>query len=99
MPDNPTSKRAAHAGSAGGGAVDKGSLRDDLRRFTSERLTRAAMECFAEQGFRATTVERIVEVAGTTTPTFYRHYRSKNDLLPPLMAHLTKIVGETVAKL
>lgn len=77
----------------------KGSLREDLKRFTSEKLLQAAMECFSEQGFRATTVERIVEVAGTTAPTFYRHYPSKNDLLPPLRTHLTQIVADTLAKL
>ncbi len=93
-------KNAAAAASAAPRAnPEKGSLREDLRRFTSERILAAAMECFAEQGFRATTVERIVEVAGTTAPTFYRHFPSKNDLLAPLRAHLTTIVRDTVAEL
>lgn len=81
------------------GKAEKGSLRDDLRRYTSEKLLAAAMECFAEQGFRATTVERIVEVAGTTAPTFYRYYASKNDLLTPLRTHLTQTVMDTLATL
>lgn len=79
--------------------AERGSHREDLRRYTSEKLLSAAMECFAEQGFRATTVERIVEVAGTTAPTFYRYYASKNDLLEPLRRHLTKIIMDTIAEL
>ena len=90
---------AAKAGKPAAAKAAKGSLREDLKRFTSEKLLQAAMQCFAEQGFRATTVERIVEVAGTTAPTFYRHYPSKNDLLPPLRTHLSGIVANTLAKL
>src|SRR3546814_5144092 len=47
------------------------------------------MDSFATDGFRATTVERIVDMAGTTAPTFYRHFASKNDLLKPLQQRLT----------
>lgn len=75
------------------------SLRGDLKRFTRERLITAAMDSFASEGFRATTVERIVEMAGTTTPTFYRHFSSKNDLLEPLQAKLTLEVRVVVMAL
>jgi AcrR family transcriptional regulator len=57
------------------------------------------MESFARDGFRATTVERIVDLAGTTTPTFYRHFSSKNDLLGPLQEHLTAEVRAVMSEL
>lgn len=70
-----------------------GGLRDDLKRFTRERLISAAMDSFAAEGFRTTSVERIVELAGTTVPTFYRHFSSKNELLVPLQDRLTQEVS------
>lgn len=75
------------------------SLRQDLKRFTRERLVQAAMDCFTQEGYRATTVERIVELAGTTTPTFYRHFSSKSDLLKPLRQHLTIEVRKSLEPL
>src|SRR3546814_19199421 len=65
------------------------SLRGDLKRFTRERLITAAMDSFATDGFRATTVERLVDMAGRTAPTFYRHFASTNALLTPLQQRLT----------
>lgn len=76
-----------------------GGLRDDLKRFTRERLITAAMESFAAEGFRTTSVERIVELAGTTVPTFYRHFSSKNELLVPLQDRLTQEVTAIVNEL
>jgi AcrR family transcriptional regulator len=46
-----------------------------------ERLERAALELFAEQGFAATTVPQITERAGLTTRTFFRHYADKREVL------------------
>ena len=74
-------------------------LRGQLKQFTRDRLITAAMDSFAAVGFRATTVERIVDQAGTTTPTFYRHFASKNDLLAPLQERLGAEVREVFLKL
>ncbi|MEV5497997.1 helix-turn-helix domain-containing protein [Nonomuraea fuscirosea] len=46
-----------------------------------ERLQRAAMELFAEQGFAATTVPEITARAGLTTRTFHRHFADKREVL------------------
>ncbi|MEU8228960.1 helix-turn-helix domain-containing protein [Actinoplanes sp. NPDC048967] len=46
-----------------------------------ERLERAALELFAEQGFAATTVPQITARAGLTTRTFFRHYADKREVL------------------
>ena len=46
-----------------------------------ERLERAAVELFAEQGFAATTVPEITARAGLTTRTFFRHFADKREVL------------------
>jgi len=47
-----------------------------------ERLVRAAVDLFAEQGYDATTVNEIAERAGgLTKTTFFRHFRDKREVL------------------
>ena len=47
---------------------------------TRERLERAALELFVEQGFAETTVPQITARAGLTTRTFFRHYADKREV-------------------
>ncbi|MGI9145681.1 MAG: TetR/AcrR family transcriptional regulator [Chloroflexota bacterium] len=61
-----------------------------------ERLERAALELFVEQGFAETTVPQITARAGLTTRTFFRHFADKREVLfagedelPKLVARLT----------
>jgi AcrR family transcriptional regulator len=70
----------------------KATLRNDLKLFTREKLLDAALQAFSERGFRGTTIDYIVELAGTTVPTFYRHFAGKKDLMDPLQAYLVKEV-------
>jgi AcrR family transcriptional regulator len=46
-----------------------------------ERLARAAIELFTEQGFAATTVPQITARAGLTTRTFFRHFADKREVI------------------
>jgi AcrR family transcriptional regulator len=47
-----------------------------------ERLVRAAVELFAEQGYEATSVNQIAERAGgLTKTTFFRHFPDKREVL------------------
>jgi AcrR family transcriptional regulator len=46
-----------------------------------ERLVRAALELFAEQGYEHTTVVEIAERAGLTKSTFFRHVPDKREVL------------------
>ena len=46
-----------------------------------DRLERAALELFAEQGFAETTVPQITARAGLTTRTFFRHFADKREVL------------------
>lgn len=64
---------------------------------TRERLRAAAMELFAERGFEATTVPDIVERAGVTRRTFFRHFGDKrevffgDDEIPRLAARMLEV--------
>lgn len=74
-------------------------LRAGLREFTRARIVEAAMKLFRTSGFRSTTVEQIAELAGTTVPTFYRHFKSKDDLFGPMHEHLYDEVEQVLLKL
>ena len=55
--------------------MDKLSARD--------RLARAAFDLFNERGYEQTTIDDIAERAGLGRATFFRHYRSKDDVVFP----------------
>jgi len=46
-----------------------------------ERLERAAIALFAEQGYEDTTVEQIAAAAGLARSTFFRHFGDKREIL------------------
>lgn len=48
---------------------------------TRARILDVATELFYAQGIRATSADRIIERVGVTKVTFYRHFRSKGDLV------------------
>ncbi|TPW77447.1 TetR/AcrR family transcriptional regulator [Schumannella soli] len=48
---------------------------------TRERILDAATARFATQGIRATSADRVIDDVGVTKVTFYRHFRSKSDLV------------------
>ena len=75
------------------------SRREQARQSIRARLISAAMQAFAENGYRGTSIERIVEIADTTAPTFYRHFPSKRDMLAPLRERLAEEVGPVFRRL
>jgi AcrR family transcriptional regulator len=46
-----------------------------------ERILLTAHELFYREGIRSTGIDRVIERAGVTKVTFYRHFKSKNDLI------------------
>ena len=48
---------------------------------TRARILASASELFYAQGIRATSAERIIEDVGITKVTFYRHFRTKSELV------------------
>lgn len=53
------------------------------RRRLRSALAVAALDLFVSQGYEATTVEDIVEVVGVGRRTFFRYFRSKEDVVFP----------------
>jgi AcrR family transcriptional regulator len=64
-----------HAGTTGSGA------RASSGAATRGRILAAANELFYADGIRATSADRIIEQVGITKVTFYRHFRTKGDLV------------------
>ncbi|HET9170491.1 MAG TPA: helix-turn-helix domain-containing protein [Actinospica sp.] len=63
-----------------------------------ERLVRAAIDLFAEQGFDATTVNEIAERAGgLTKTTFFRHFSDKREVLYAGQEMHAEIVSDAIA--
>ncbi|HET9423599.1 MAG TPA: TetR family transcriptional regulator [Nocardioides sp.] len=50
---------------------------------TAQRLREAAFELFEQEGYDATTVDDIADRAGLGRSTFFRHFRSKEDVIFP----------------
>jgi AcrR family transcriptional regulator len=48
-----------------------------------DRLAQAAFDLFNERGYEQTTIDGIAERAGLGRATFFRHYRSKEDVIFP----------------
>nr|WP_245721852.1 TetR/AcrR family transcriptional regulator [Nocardia crassostreae] len=57
------------------------SLRERQRRQIRADIQHAAFDLFADKGFDAVTTEQIAAAAGISPSTYFRHVRSKDDLL------------------
>lgn len=70
-----------------------------------ERLSKAALELFAERGYENTTVIDIAQRAGLTKSTFFRHFQDKREVLfgastlADLLAGAVAAAPETAAPL
>jgi AcrR family transcriptional regulator len=67
-----------------------------------QRLERAAIELFTQQGFAATTVPQITARAGLTTRTFFRHFADKREVLfgdEEIPAFATRLMAEAPSSL
>jgi AcrR family transcriptional regulator len=62
--------------------------RQPKTRDTRERVAAAALEVFSERGYAATSVDDIVERAGTTRGAFYYYFEGKDDVARDLQRDL-----------
>ena len=62
-----------------------------------ERLVRAALDLFAEQGYDNTTVAQIAQRAGLTKSTFFRHFPDKREVLAAGQDTLCQLFAEGIA--
>lgn len=70
-------------------------LREAQRRFTRQHILDAALGVFVDKGYIGSTVEDIIERAGTSRRTFYAHFRSKTDVLLEIGAALAPEIQAT----
>ena len=61
-----------------------------------ERLVEAATELFYAQGLRAVSVDKVIERAGTTKVTFYRHFKSKDELVVEYLERASALEREGI---
>ena len=62
----------------------------------TQRLVVAAVDLFNEQGYDATTVAQIVERAGVTKSTFFRHFSDKRELLVAGQETLSRLLADGI---
>jgi AcrR family transcriptional regulator len=77
-------------------AAVKGNARKEKAAATRRRMLDAAYGLFAEQGFRATTMDDIAARAGVAVQTLYFTFHSKDDLLQVVMDRAVLGDGEPV---
>ncbi|MBV8194646.1 MAG: TetR/AcrR family transcriptional regulator [Candidatus Dormibacteraeota bacterium] len=63
-----------------------------------DRLARAAVELFSQQGFANTTVPQITHRAGLTTRSFYRHFTDKREVLFAVEDEFPEVVAQVMAQ-
>ena len=62
-----------------------------------QRLVRAALELFSEQGYDNTTVAQIAKRAGLTKSTFFRHFPDKREVLFVGQDTLSRLLAAGIA--
>jgi AcrR family transcriptional regulator len=62
-----------------------------------DRLAEAAFTLFDERGYEQTTVDEITDRAGLGRTTFFRHYRSKEDVIFPDHDRLLELIKDRLA--
>ncbi len=66
------------------------SLQTRKQELVRDAIWDAAIDLFAEKGFEETTIDDIVNAAGTSRRTFFRHFESKRDLMAqPVLSYGT----------
>lgn len=75
------------------------TLRDAQRLATRRLLVDAAVRVFARIGYARSTVDEIAQEAGASRATFYLHFKTKADLLEPLVERTSAHFIEPYARL
>jgi AcrR family transcriptional regulator len=82
----------------GTNSQDSGSLRERKHEFVLREIERAAWELFATVGFDRATVEEISRNAGVSRRTFFRYFRTKEELLSFSVEHFGQRVAQRFAE-
>jgi AcrR family transcriptional regulator len=85
-------------GQKGTKAQDSGSLRERKHEFVLKEIEQAAWELFATVGFERATVEEISRKAGVSRRTFFRYFRTKEELLSYSVEHCGQRIAQRFAE-
>jgi AcrR family transcriptional regulator len=72
----------------------RGSLREEQKKLTRNRLLDAAVTVFTEKAFVDTTMEDIARAAGVTRVTVYAHFPGKGDIIQALADRVYDTMAE-----
>ncbi len=67
------------------------NLRTRQHEFSLNSIFDAAFELFKSQGYEETTIDQIVKAAGTSKRTFFRYFKSKEDVILSNIVDLGKL--------
>jgi AcrR family transcriptional regulator len=67
------------------------------RQLVRDELTEAALKLLAFQGFEETTIDQIVASAGVSRRTFFRYFRSKEDVIIEFLGDLGTKLSDALA--
>jgi AcrR family transcriptional regulator len=84
-------------GEQGTKSQDSGSLRERKHEFVLREIERAAWDLFATVGFDRATVEEISRNAGVSRRTFFRYFKTKEELLSFSVEHFGQQVAQRFA--
>jgi AcrR family transcriptional regulator len=73
---------------------DSGSLRERKHEFVLREIEQAAWDLFATVGFDRATIEEISRNAGVSRRTFFRYFRTKEDLLSFSVEHCGQRIAQ-----
>ncbi|MBO3745864.1 TetR family transcriptional regulator [Streptosporangiaceae bacterium NEAU-GS5] len=76
-----------------------GSFAERKRRLVRDELCHLALRLIAAQGYKETTVEQIVDAAGVSRRTFFRYFKSKEDVIIEVLGDVEQfVVAELTAR-
>lgn len=70
------------------------SRRERKKQETRQRLMESALQLFSEQGYAATTIKSITELAGVAKGTFFNYFETKEAILPAIAAQHLKALED-----
>jgi AcrR family transcriptional regulator len=85
-------------GEQGTKSQDSGSLRERKHEFVLREIERSEWDLFATVGFDRATVDEISRNAGVSRRTFFRYFRTKEQLLSFSVEHFGQRVAERFAE-
>jgi AcrR family transcriptional regulator len=73
------------------------NLAERKRQLVRDQLGEAAVRLLARQGYEETTVEQIVAAAGVSRRTFFRYFKSKEDVVVESVGHMSTAIRAALA--